>query len=450
MISLFEKYTLNKSVLILGFGREGKSTLRFIQKYFPRLIVGIADKDLSLDAKDCQGVDEENLFFGPDYLECICRFDVVIKSPGIRISDYKTKFIDKTWLSQSGLFLEQYHRQIIGVTGTKGKSTTSSIIFHILKNAKRKTMLVGNIGQPPFDLIEEIETGTFIVFELSANQLEYAETSPHVAVLLNLFPEHLDYFGSSERYFASKMKIALFQHEDDILVFDSGNQNIIERLAEAPLNSTLMPFQLLDEHAICSLPDDFLGKISTVNKNLKGRHNLKNIVAASMVCLLAGVSEEEIVIAIGTFLPLEHRLEFVGNFCGIDFINDSISTIPESTIEAVKTIHNIHTLILGGFDRGIEYGALLGFLVEKSVDRVIFTGPAGKRMMDDFMKIKGDRQQTIFVESIMTMSNLLKLTPTGKACVLSPAASSYDQFKDFEDRGRAFKKMAENLQAFCQ
>jgi len=497
MISLLEKYILGKKVLILGFGREGKSTLRLIKKHFPLTEINIADKNQKLDLADTGEINDENLFLGEHYLDAIQHFDVIIKSPGINIGAVYPKFIDKLWLSQTGLFLEQYHRQIIGVTGTKGKSTTSSLIHHILKTADAKSILVGNIGQPPFDLIDQIDAETHIVFELSANQLEFVKHAPYISILLNLFPEHLDYFGTCKKYFDAKMNIAKFQKVGDVMIYDSGNANIADLLKTISINSRLLSFnetslktpkypkgdlpkllnfstsaaswrdrvkrtqnqkfssfytELFNENEpenITGANVDLLTSIAMSNQSLRGRHNIKNISAAALACFEAGINKAMILKGVETFVPLEHRLEFVGNYCGIDFYNDSISTIPESTIEAVNTIKNIHTLILGGFDRGIDYSSLVKFLSDSKVVSLIFTGPAGKRMMAEFQSLKNKNQQIYFIEYFNDLGHLLQKIEKGKACVLSPAASSYDQFKDFEERGRVFKKMAESLKASC-
>jgi len=449
MISLFEKYTRKKKILILGFGREGQSTFRFIKKYFPGLTIGIADQNEALSKKVFIGVRDEHLFIGENYLAAIRDFEVIIKSPGIKLTDDVAKDASKIWLSQTGLFLEQYHRQIIGITGTKGKSTTSGLIHHIMKIAGKKSILVGNIGQPPFDLIHQIDDETIIVFELSAHQLQHVHHSPHIAILLNLFQEHLDYFGKVDKYFDAKMNIAKFQIPEDVLIYNSENKNILHQLRQLQQSAERIPFPSLQNGNLYELSPPFLSLLLTTNCSLKGLHNVKNIVAAAISCFRAGIFEADIIEGVKTFVPLEHRLEFLGSYCGIDFYNDSISTIPESTIEAVKTIKNIYTLILGGFDRGVDYRAMLHFLAESQVVKLIFTGPAGRRMMEEYRGMKKTGQQMIFIQHFDNMQEILMQTKKGMACVLSPAASSYDQFKDFEERGRCFKKMAESLNASC-
>lgn len=342
----------------------------------------------------------------------------------------------KTLLSQAGLFLECYGRQVIGITGTKGKSTTSSLIFHILNQAGRDALLVGNIGKPSFDFINKINEETLIVFELSAHQLEYAHHAPHIAILLNIFEEHLDYFGGMDVYVHAKMNITRYQRLNDHILFDKENERIahqLKLLAFAPHFHPLIVSEAGDDRTSA----------------LAGGHNKKNIAAARQACQLAGITESEINSAILTFKALEHRLEWAGNFCGRDFYNDSISTIPESAIEAVKTIEKTYMLILGGFDRGINYDSLVGFLAKSQVQLLLFTGEAGWRMARLFAPFCRIDQQVVVVEKFADVARYFSRIPPGRACLLSPAASSYDEFTNFEERGKAYKKMAENFGASC-
>lgn len=445
MTSLLRKYCDRGKLLILGFGREGRSTLQFIRTYVPEIEVGIADRDPSVARELPEDYHPDGLFLGADYLDAVAHFDVIMKSPGIKLPADNHSLAGKTLLSQTHLFLEQYRNQIIGITGTKGKSTTASLTFHLLKESGKKAVLVGNIGRPPFDLINVIDNRTIIVYELSANQLEQVSHSPRIAILLNLFPEHLDFFGSIDRYYQAKLNIAKFQQADDVLIWDDENPALDSLISgmrpparKLPLNH---PEAMFDETAQAAI---------TKNSRIMGKHNRKNTLAAAMACKHSGVINEEIVQGIASFIPLEHRLEYTGTFCGIRFYNDSISTIPESTIEALKAIPDTRTLILGGYDRGLDYTHLLQFVAGSNVDLVVFTGPAGQRMMPDFQAMKNEKQQMTFVERFGELPAWMLKTPAGKVCLLSPAASSYDNFRDFEERGRTFKKMAETLDGSCR
>jgi UDP-N-acetylmuramoyl-L-alanine---L-glutamate ligase len=452
MIELFENYTRNKKVLIMGFGREGQSTYGFILRHFAGLQFAIADinqevfKDFDFSGKTPQ------LFSGSNYQGSIADFDVIIKSPGVKLKADGNLLKDKILLSQTGLFLEHYGRQTIGITGTKGKSTTSSLIHHIMNKAGKKSFLVGNIGLPPFDIIDSMDASAHVVFELSANQLQFVNHSPHIAILLNLFEEHLDFFGNKHKYFSAKWNITAHQSPDDFFICNKFDDEIAQMLDDGGTKAQITDIRK-ENQMQWQLPAEILSyddkTKSAWNGCLRGNHNLINISAAAQACRLAGVEKKVIEKAVRSFKPLAHRLEYIGNYCGIDFYNDSISTIPQSTIEALKTVSHTYTLILGGFDRGLDYSGLLNFLKESAVELVLFTGPAGKRMMHSFLSIKRNDQEVAFVESFDKLPQFISLTRPGGACLLSPAASSYNEFKDFAERGRAFKKIAENLTDFC-
>jgi UDP-N-acetylmuramoylalanine--D-glutamate ligase len=436
MKALLERYLKRGKVLLLGFGREGQSTYRYLRHHFPGLPLAIADQNENPDLIVAAGDKNLTLQLGKNYLDSIADYQILIKSPGVQLRDHNHLLHDKVLLSQAGLFLECYGRQTIGITGTKGKSTTSSLIYHILNESGRDALLVGNIGKPAFDYIDKINAETLIVFELSAHQLEHVHHAPHIAILLNIFEEHLDYFDGMNAYVQAKMNIARYQRPNDHLIFDKENELLtrqLQLLAPAP---HLHPIDL----SVVSIND---------SGALAGNHNRKNIATAHQACQLAGVTEAEINPAIKTFKTLEHRLEWVGNFCGRDFYNDSISTIPESTIEAVKTIDKTHMLILGGFDRGINYEALVEFLAKSEVRLFIFTGAAGIHIAQLFAPLCRKDQEIVMVEKFEDIELHFNKIPHGKACLLSPAASSYDAFKNFEERGKAYKKMAENFGASC-
>jgi UDP-N-acetylmuramoylalanine--D-glutamate ligase len=458
MKELLEKYVSGKKVLILGFGLEGRSTLKLLRRYFPDLNLAVADKNTNLDISGLEKDPHLNFILGENYLEQIPLFDMVFKTPGISLNGSTINFGNTILLSQSSVFIENYKQQIIGITGTKGKSTTSSLIYHLLQTAGKDSVFVGNIGQPPFEAISKINSQTIIVFEMSSHQLEHTFFSPHTGILLNVFEEHLDHYHSFEKYSLAKLNIAKYQTGADYFIFngkDAWLNNFITegetkgiKIGFASFSSPEADIYIENETIKCSFLDR--KPISISERTLRGNHNLNNILAATATCLLQNVAEKDIETGIRTFKPLEHRLEYVGTFCGIEFINDSISTIPESTMEAVNTIENTDTIILGGFDRGIDYRQLIEFLADSSIHNFIFTGPAGKHMLDEFLIVKKRFQQTFFIQSFNELPAIISgNTKPGKACLLSPAASSYDQFKNFEERGRLFKKIAGLIGESC-
>ncbi|OYT13627.1 MAG: hypothetical protein B6I19_04220 [Bacteroidetes bacterium 4572_114] len=205
MKELLDKYISGKKVVILGFGREGRSSYRLIRRYFPNQEITIADKNPGLDISDIDNSDFTTFCLGAHYLDCLSHVDIIFKSPGVFLKHPENAALASKIVTQTSLFLQKYSRQIIGVTGTKGKSTTSSLIHHIFQIAGRKSVFVGNIGVPAFDAIPEIDNGSAIIFELSAHQLEQVKHSPHISILLNVFNEHLDYFKSFGVYSEAKL-----------------------------------------------------------------------------------------------------------------------------------------------------------------------------------------------------------------------------------------------------
>ncbi len=409
-------FTQCQSVLILGFGREGRSTLAFLKRNYPFLKIGIADRNREIAGEDL----EATFHLGENYLDAIPKYDLVLKSPGVKIRKWPDKAVDKI-TSQTGLFLRAFGAQTVGVTGTKGKSTTVSLLFHLLQKLGKKALLMGNIGLPAFDFLDKIDKDTVIVYELSAHQLENVRNSPHWAVLVNLFPEHLDYFGSFETYRKAKMNIFKYQHPHDLAF--CGIQT------EVPV-----PCQLPeDEHS----DDNEL----LLRAGLHGRHNLTNILLVFRVLQSMGYPFEGLKEALRGFSPLPHRLEHVGKFSGIDFYNDSISTVPQSTVEAVKSIPKTDVLILGGFDRGLDYTGLVDFLQSSRVKYLFFMGKAGDRMFSLFQSARNNKQ-LFRVENLTEVFEKLKSLPDVSSCLLSPAAASYDRYHNFEHRGDRFKAMA--------
>jgi len=367
--------------------------------------------------------------------------------------------IDRTKItSQTELFLKVFASKTIGVTGTKGKSTTSSLIKHILSSYYSDVLLVGNIGIPPFDLIDQIKPRSWIVYELSSHQLEYISFSPFIAVLLNFYEEHLDHHENYSNYKFAKFNITKFQKENDWFIMNGDNEALVGLYSNSKLKRKLLTFSKEKEsnagaflNHLGEIIYRYQDKISTYNFNereyLPGDHNLMNIMAAICACKILEVPDNLINASINEFKGLRHRLEFIGEFKGIKFYNDSISTIPQATIQAVLSLKKVDTLILGGKDRGIDYKPLIDFLPASGVRNLIFIGEAGQRILEGLKNISQETNQKWFViKSYDELADIIRTTTRkGFICLLSPAAASYDLFRNFEERGEVFKKIAENL-----
>ncbi len=446
----------NKNILILGYGREGESTYKTFRKYFPELIITIADLDENiLNKSDALKKDKfVHFILGREYLNFIDEFDLIIKTPGISLNNLQTKVNKENITSQTNMFLSQYRNQIIGITGTKGKSTTSSLIFNIVHSFNNNSILVGNIGVPPFDMIDNIDDNTIIVCELSSHQLEYVSVSPHISILLNLFQEHLDHYNNYKDYQLSKFNIAKYQKERDFFIFHKEDELIKSLLNENKIKSKVLPYSLTENsendvfvsnNSIILKPNNQLVFEFEISKDLflKGDHNLLNIIAATIACKAKVIPDEYIKKGITEFKGLEHRIEYVGKYNDIIYYNDSIATIPEATIEAIKTLKNVNTIILGGFDRGINYCDLAAFLINTKIEHFIFIEKAGLRILFELNKYENINSQQYF--TVKTFEEAVDVaknkTRTNTICLLSPAAASYGMFKNFEERGRLFKEL---------
>ena len=454
MIDLLKQRLNNKVTAILGFGREGQSSYTLVRQALPGKPLIIADMDPSVrDHPLLNGDPNLEFYTGENYLDVVIHCELLIKSPGIRINHLVPEVTASKILSQTSLFLERYGNQTIGVTGSKGKSTTASLIHHILQLEGKDSCLVGNIGSPAFNFAGRINPGTVIVFELSSHQLEYTTASPHIAVMLNLFQEHLDAYASYETYQKAKLNIARFQSGDDFLIFHSSDELLQGHISSLNSPAHTFPFSLeVQNRPGLYLRDNVVFFSEGINEKpvwmvdqkryLRGEHNLKNIMAAVGACCVQGIPEDAIREGILTFKGLEHRLEYAGEHQLIHFYNDSIATIPEASMEAVKALPGTDTLILGGFDRGVDYRGLAEFLVRSEVRTLILLGAAGKRIGECMDALAPHPQKLFYVNRFDSIKEIMfRETRPGHSCLLSPAAASYDEFANFEERGKRFREL---------
>lgn len=457
MIDFLKTYVKDKRVAVLGFGREGKSTLKqlLIAKGFEK--VTILDKN-PIAAEDIKNICGEadfplsqiEIITGGEYQKSLDDYQVVIKSPGIvlekDISLYKTNIT-----SQTELFFEKYRKQIIGITGTKGKSTTTTLIYHILDNAGYKSVLAGNIGIPAFDIADKVEKDTVIVFEMSSHMLEYMKVSPHIGVFLNIHEEHLDHYGTMEKYVAAKKNIYKNQKKEDIC--------FVNAQLEATGISKIVPIYSVNSEAEGGISDKdaivnahnkaiyiennkkYTYSIPVGDISLIGEHNYYDISVAFGVLTHIGVKKEEFDKGLRCYKALPHRLELVGVINGIKYYDDSISTICDTTINALNSIKDADTVLIGGMDRGIDYTELIDYLSTGGVSHIILMYETGERIYKEILE-KGDFKGFERVIKVKDLAQAVKtateVTGVGKSCVLSPAAASYGYFKNFEERGEKF------------
>ena len=423
ILNMFKKDLENKKIAIWGLGKEGISTLQFIQNN------NIKCNELGiLDRKELPEIKGTKKISKPEELN---DYDLIFKSPGI-VADATVVDINKL-TSQTEEFIKILASQIIGITGTKGKSTTSSLTYTILKKYYPNTVLVGNIGIPCFNAINEINEDTKIVFELSCHQLEFIRYSPHIAVILNLYPDHLDHYKIFENYINAKLNINKFQKYDDILIYGETCKKYIHSKIKNNIciNDYIKNRTIITENNSIQILED--------ETNLVGEHNFFDIAISYYICSnIYKISNEEFKSALKDFKGLAHRLEYVTTKDGVKYYDDSISTIGETTIEGVKALKNVNTLILGG----IDYSNLEDFILQnKKLENLILMPDTGKRIYKELQE-KGNNKHCYLVNNLEeAVKKAKEVTKKDMICLLSPASASYGFFKNFEERGNTFQEL---------
>lgn len=438
----------DKKILILGFGKEGKDSLYFFRKIFPQKLLGIGDRAEfeNFDKKTQKLIKKDKnirLDLGKNYLKSLNKYDIIIKSPGIpfflpEIINAQKKGTVIT--SQTKIFLENCPCKIIGITGTKGKSTTTSLIYNILKTANFRAYLVGNIGKPALSFLLRAKKNDIFVHELSSHQLLNIKKSPQVAVFLNIYPEHLDYYPAFKDYFEAKTNITKFQTKNDYFIYNK-KQKLIDKLAKK-YKAKKIPFNSIRIQKIIKIKD----------VPLMGKFNLENVRAAIAVAKIFGISDGVIARSIKTFKALPHRLEFIGCYKGIKFYDDAISTIPEATIAAMETLgKDVQTILLGGFERNLDFTELAKKVLKSKIQNVILFPTTGQKIWETIKKEAEKEKKrklankklpkNFFVNNMKEAVRLSYLnTKKGKICLLSTASSSFSIFKDYKEKGNLFKK----------
>lgn len=443
------EFLKDKKIAILGFGVEGKSTYKFIRRHLNSIPLTIIDAcDIREKNQDLIGEDSNLSFvYGDNYLECLEEYDVIMKTPGVSFKNIDTSnLLDKIY-SQIELLLMVNRKNVIGITGTKGKSTTSTLIYNVLKNQNKDVRLVGNIGVPVLDEIESYHEDTLLVVEMSSHQLEFVNVSPHMGIILNLYEDHLDHAGSVEHYHSIKMHMFDYQTSNDIAIYCSDNEALFKRVSNGNYISNLYPVQLSYNQECVSLLENKVMYEGNVlyeddgNRLLLGNHNLENIMVVMLVAKLLKLDLLKAKQTVDTFSGLEHRLELVGVYNDIIYYNDTIATIPRATIEGVEALGNVDTLIFGGMDRGIDYTPLIDYLSNCNVSNLICMPTTGYKI-GEILKNNGIAKNIVLVSTLEEAVDVAKMvTAKGKICLLSPAAPSYEYFKNFQEKGNCYKKL---------
>lgn len=393
-----------KRILLLGYGVEGKATEAFLRANLPGVHIDTADK------KD-----------GPTYLNRQERYDLVIKTPGI-----PKRLVRVSYTTATNIFFANVKGQTIGITGSKGKSTTASLIYEIIRRERKSVHLVGNIGTPLLTaLMSARGKETIYVCELSSYQLDDFRHSPHIAVMTNFFAEHMDYHGSVNAYWRAKTNIVAFQGAHDFFVYNPAVPKL--RTLASRVRSRAIPF-------IDRLP------FPRRDTPLLGAHNYDNVRAAVTVGGIVGVSVSAMQQAVKAFKPLPHRLEKVGAYKGITFYDDAIATTPQATLAALKSLPHIGTIFFGGQDRGYDFRPLVNEVLDRKIPNVVLFPDSGEAVYALFQR-SGKPLPRLLKTKLMKEAVQFAFgnTPTGTVCLLSCASPSYSLWKNFEEKGNQFQ-----------
>jgi UDP-N-acetylmuramoylalanine--D-glutamate ligase len=436
---------------IFGAGAEGRSTWEALAR------LGAPPPLVFADREPPPGTVPEGLrtVAGDRMPGALGEIEVLIRSPGIRLTHpllaaASSRGIAVTTTTQ--LFLREARAAglpIIGITGSKGKSTTSTLAWLLLREAGRPALLAGNIGTPCLDVLDEVlARGAASVLELSSYQCADLDLGPTVAVVLSLFPEHMDWHGGTEAYFAAKLQVTRSQLPGDLTLYSAADPEISSRLPLGPARH-----QAFQAASGLRYEDGWFWNGDTRlfddrEVRLRGRHNRINAVAALAATRALGTTPEHLASVLSSFAGLPHRLEPLGTHAGIRWVNDSISTAPQATVAALEAFAGeVDTLIAGGSDRGFDFGVLAQALAGSSV-RTVITLPPGGAALAAAIRARcppGRPEVQSAADLPAAVAQAAAITAPGRICLLSPGSPSYGAFRNFEERGERFRSLVAGL-----
>lgn len=408
-----------QNIAIIGYGLEGRSLHRFLKKEHPKARIEV------LDRKN-----------GYDYLKGLARFDVIYRSPGV---PYLTPEIQKAvkkgipCSSATKLFFEKAPGVIIGVTGTKGKGTTSTLIYKILKAAGKDAHLAGNIGKPAVAILPKLKKGSISILELSSFQLHDCTISPHLAIVLDISPDHLDSHKTFSEYVSAKSNVARFQKTKDIILYDPLNKEA-KKIAGRSIGKK-----------VSTAPKDNIALVEKIKAiiSLPGEHNLRNAVIAACAAHELGIQDETIFKTIKKYRGLPYRLEHVATIRGIKAYNDSASTNPVTASAAIRAFKVPSVLIAGGKDKGFGYEPLSEALKGSSTQTVVLFG-------ENKEKIKKAIEGTVRIKMAKDLEDAVRKAlaslQKGGVLIFSPGAASFDMFANYKERGKRFTAIAKEAE----
>lgn len=445
-----------KKIAIIGFGKEGLSAANFLGEYNRITIFDQKPPD-QIDKSFFKNLKVKAVFSFNNALPQNIYFDYIVRSPGVRPDHpFIKKFIKNGALSTSAtkIFFDECPGQIIGVTGTKGKGTTATLIYEMLKTQAKDIHLAGNIGTPMLDILPKLKTSSTVILELSSFQLADLTKSPHIAVVLMITSEHLDWHQDTKDYRQAKESIVAYQNEEDFAVINQDFETS-KSFSQKTKAKVFFVSTVSETNGVYISNDKIISRIgkpekvtSTKDIFIPGKHNLQNVTAATAVARILNVSVQDIERVLKTFRGLPHRLQFIREVAGIKFYNDSFSTTPETTIAALEAFKNPKILILGGSSKNSDFTKLGQKIAHDQTIRVlILIGQEARRIKQSISQAGGFGGK--IVEGCRDMPKIVgqarKLAQSGDVVILSPACASFDMFKNYQDRGEQFIRKVRKL-----
>jgi UDP-N-acetylmuramoylalanine--D-glutamate ligase len=453
-----------QTVVILGLAREGASLARHFLARGARVMVTDSAPADRLRGRMESLPDTVEHHLGGDHPDLVTAADRFFVSPGVPPNNPVYRAALAAGLaaeSMTTLFFSLCPAPIVGITGSSGKTTTTSLIGHILRTAGRDVAVGGNIGDPMLDLLPQINPNTAVVLELSSFQLEIMRQSPHIALITNISPNHLDRHETMERYIAAKRPIVAFQGDQDYVVLNAGDPSAAGFRAATPAEPHWFGWELPVPRGatVSGQYIELAGgccrqRVLPIDRiPLLGRHNVENVLAACAVAAILEVAPESMAEAVRTFRPPAHRLEVVGERAGVRYVDDSIATSPDRAVVALQALTAPIVLIAGGRDKQLPWDEFARTVVERA-RALILLGEAADQIQAAVTAQLECRSGRLSVERIVRADSIAEAVNRGSALarqgdivLLSPACTSYDMFTDYEERGQAFARAVEALDA---
>jgi UDP-N-acetylmuramoylalanine--D-glutamate ligase len=451
----FKRFIKEKNVAVVGIGVSNIPLIEFLIDLGAK-VTAFDKKNIEklqdvVDKYQCQGVKFE---LGEEYLANLHGFDVIFKTPSMRI-DSKELTIAKNEGAYITSEMEEFVRycpaKIYGITGSDGKTTTTSLVYSILSAAGFKTWVGGNIGTPLFTIIEQISPDDKVVLELSSFQLMTMDMSPEIALVTNLSPNHLDMHKDLQEYIDAKKNIFKYQNEEDVLILNEDND--VTRIIKGQEKGRIYTFsrnKVIENGAYYKDGELFAKGKKVCNESevlLKGMYNIENLLAAFVVTM-DDVDVEYMRKIATTFKGVEHRNEFVRNYKGVEYYNNSIASSPTRTLAGIKAFERPVVLIAGGRDKKVSFEPLAyeGYSYIKSL---ILLGEAKDKIKEAFDKLESEKGIHVDIHIVNTLEEAVEkgvdISVSGDILALAPACTSFDMFDNFAARGDKFKEIVKNL-----